>query len=455
MIDVAGFLGDSSAMNAYDAWATTKGYPSKNDVKNMSKGDAEDALSDFVGDTGNTYGHGSAPAASASAAASATKSGAFDTYTAPAGTTPVDMTMLPRGLPPMLNQEEIPHVQCANERDCDKYGKEDIENELVRLGFTPTNRPNRVAGPTEFNKDSTKPELVKILLAHNKREQAKFANLQKQSRMGLRYTRGAFPSEATNPSMYDPLTGLLKTQYLTQDHHGLTAYDFKGDKWEVFYQPKLNGWGGDAIWKKTSKGGVGARGMLMGSFMLDKRGLPKVEQLNYFEHYGMGFRDKNDKLYILACKNRKNKSSYSVHPNNCSPNKNGLVAMDWVLASSHPWTSEPPVQKPEDRKFFLPDGSVVTGSQLNKLSLEEIWCMMELLESMEHDLAYSRKLKKFNLGSYTISVIPRVVIRSDNKNHEMDWIKTRMNELEAAGALESKHAYELWKKNQCEQVKKN
>jgi hypothetical protein len=207
--------------------------------------------------------------------------------------------------------------------------------------------------------------------------------------------------------MYDDKTGLLKEIHLTQDHHGLSAYDFKGDKYQVVYEPALNGFGGDAKWVKSSNvldtpGLIGtAPEMLTDFYVLDKRGLPKVEQLNYFYDYGKGYKDKKGKTWILTCGNRKNKKSWSIHPSNCIPKKDGTFQMKWEPADGKkPWSKAEVPKGPEDRKFFLPDGSVVTGNQLNKLSLEEIWRMMMLLELMEQGPAYAQKLKSLGLGPY-------------------------------------------------------
>jgi hypothetical protein len=76
--------------------------------------------------------------------------------------------------------------------------------------------------------------------------------------------------------------------------------------------------------------------------------------------------------------------------------------MQWVLASAHDWTTTPIPKTPDEQKFFLPDGSVVTGKELNKLSLEQIWRMMMLLELMEpaNQASYAEKMKALGLGPY-------------------------------------------------------
>lgn len=309
------------------------------------------------------------------------------------------------------------HISCTTERDCDRYGKDDIENELIRLGFAPTPQSNRTAGPNQFSVDSTKPELIQILLNHNKREMAKFAMMAKQSRMGVRAMHGAFPSEATNPSMYDTRSGLLKTQYLTQDHHGLTAFDYKGDKYQVFYKPKLNGWGGDAEWRKLTSGAgglttcdpMGVCRTLPTNLILDKRGLPVLSQLNYFLHYGLSYRGKDGKLYILVPTKRKIASNYSIDPSNAVADKNGNIPIQWALASSHNWTTTPVAKTPEDQKFFLPDGSVMSGKELSKLNVEQILRMHMLLELMEpaNQASYAAKMQALGLGPWKKSDGPR------------------------------------------------
>jgi hypothetical protein len=305
-----------------------------------------------------------------------------------------------------LNKNQV-RVQCNTRAECDQFGKDDIEAELIRRGFLKVPQENRTAGPKEFSMNSTKPELVQILLNHNKREMARLAYLRKQTGHSM---RGALPSEATNPSMYDHTSGLLRPEYLTQDHHGLTAYDFKGDKYQVFYLPKLNGYGGTAQWQKISgEGGAlnpcdpaGNCRSLPTGLVLDNKGLPILDQLNYILHYGLSYRGKDDKIYILAPKKRKNLKNFSVHPTNALPEKNGTYQMHWVLASSNPWTTEPVSKGADEQKFFLPDGSVVTGKELNKLSLEQIWRMMMLLELMDPATQQSTydKLKGLKLGPF-------------------------------------------------------
>ena len=297
-------------------------------------------------------------------------------------------------------------MSCSTENECDRFGKDDIIAELRRRGFSEVTAPRELEAD-EFRPSAYKPELIKILLNHNKRIAAVAQAKMRQTKTGLRYTQGALPSEATNPSMYDTKTGLLKEQYLTQDHHGLTAYDFKGDKWVVKYEPKLKGFGGDAKWHKyADEMGTGHEigknpDLLVGFYLLDKRGLPKVEQLNYLYDYGKGYKDKKGKTWILTCPNRKNKKSFSIHPSNCVVKKDGTFTMKWEPADGKkPWTKTAIPEGPEDRKFFLPDGSVVTGKELNKLSLEEIWRMMMLLELMEQGPNYQKKLKELGLGPY-------------------------------------------------------
>jgi hypothetical protein len=324
-------------------------------------------------------------------------------------------------------QLEAPIINCSTRAECDQYGKDDIEAELKRRGFTANPRlSNRSVNmkPNEFAANSTKPELVQILLNHNKREMERLARLRKYGSSSM---RGALPSEATNPSMYDPTTGLLLEIHLTQDHHGLTAYDFKGDKYQVFYLPKLNGYGGKAEWKR-----VGGSGGLLNTcnpimrteidpktgesivvpdancrtlppnVILDKRGLPFLDQLNYQEHYGISYRAKDGKMYILAPLRRKDLKNFSVHPSNAVVDSNGNIKMQWVLGNSHEWNLNPVGKGADEQKFFLPDGSVVTGKELNKLSLEQIWRMMMLLELMDPENQKSTvdKLKSLNLGPY-------------------------------------------------------
>lgn len=288
-------------------------------------------------------------------------------------------------------------LSCSTEGECNKYGKDDIFDELTRRGLKPVSRPSKA---DEFHQDALKPQLVKILLNHNKHQMAKLKLQEKQSRMGLRAHQGAFPSAATNPAMYDSSTGLLKTIYLTQDHHGLNAYDYKGDKYTVNYQPKLNGFGGDAVWvKEKSALGPGGRmrDMTGQPFVLDKRGLPKVQQLNYVRDYGSVHKGKNNKWYILVCPNRKNKKSLSIHPSNCRSTKAGNFTMKWVLFDKE-YSMEPVPESAEEKKFFLPDGSIVTGKQLNKLSLEEIWRMMMLLELMEQGPKYAERMRSLGIS---------------------------------------------------------
>ncbi len=291
-------------------------------------------------------------------------------------------------------------LACSNERECDRFGKEDIEAELSRRGYQFVNKKKAMTGPKEISNWATKPDLIDILLANNKNEIARIRLQEKQMRSGERRSAGTLPSQATNPAMYDHNTGLLYEKYLTQDHHGLTAYDFKGDKYEVVYRPLLNGEWGDAKWVKVTTSDVTAcRKLSGGPFALDKRGLPLVSQLNYWNDFGATYKDKKKKTFQLICTNRRNTKDNSIHPENCKPNKSGKFTMRWVPASDK-YPCRPPIKSASDRKFFLPDGSIVTGNELNKLSLEEIWRMMMLLELMEQGPEYAAKMQKLGLGPY-------------------------------------------------------
>lgn len=298
-----------------------------------------------------------------------------------------------------------PLFHCSTYEECSRFDRDEIKRELVRRGFfdggeydvayvtdkqleeNPTKAvladdgTNKVV-EADFNNDSTQPELIRILLAANKREHAKLAHQSKVAQRGDKL-QGALPSETTNPYMYNSRNGLLKEEYLTQDHHGLTAFDFKGDKYRVEYKPKLNGYGGNATWVRERGTTPLPSMMLEGYYPLDQRGLPKLTKLNYFQHRGKVHKDKKGNFWQVHCapSAMKNKKSKDMSANNCQANKKGEIPIVW--GKFDPELTFDESQAPSDgkKKFRIPGYSKeFTFDDLNKLDLNEVLKILVTLE---------------------------------------------------------------------------
>ena len=258
----------------------------------------------------------------------------------------------------------------------------------------------------EVNEKTTKPQLIKVLLNSHKREDERRRRMMKmKSKYGSmcatqKSLRGALPSETTNPSMYDFHTGLLKTEFLTQDHVGVIVPDALGNKFRVEWTPFPNG-KGRAYWvpvnKSATNGGPVQAMYLVGDFVLDKRGLPLITQLNYWEHRGKVAADRDGTLWQVVCKNRKNKKDRNIGTMNCPMTKCGDVAIMWERYDATVGIvdmAEGAVAA--DKKFNTPMG-IYSYDQLMKLNLDDILKMMIVLELMEEGPKYADKMKAMGL----------------------------------------------------------
>lgn len=287
-----------------------------------------------------------------------------------------------------------------------RYGKPADPNDPRNRYFTPNAEGDgeyyRVMA--DFNDKTTKPQLVKVLLGSNKQiARASAARARMKGTKGLKHGKGAFPSEATNPAMYDYRTGLLKEKHLTIDHHGLTAFDYNKNKYVVKWIP-FNGPGnfsGSARWERYTEGTPNAaiigKLMLRGIFDLDNKGLPKIGQLNYDEHLGMVHQDKNGKWMQVQCI-RKNNKNKSISPSNCKRNKDGSIKIKWAPYDATLFTpGEVELQK--EKKFITPLG-VFTYDELMKMPLDKILKMMIVLELMDESPKYAEKLSALGVGPF-------------------------------------------------------
>lgn len=269
-----------------------------------------------------------------------------------------------------------------------RYAEPDINQ------FRPDDNGEFYRVRADYNDKTTFHQLVSILLASNKRISKQAQAREKfSSRTGkLRYARGAFPSETTNPAMYDPKTGLLKENFLTMDHHGLTAYDFKGDRYRVEWTPFGSNGGGKAKWVPYQEGAMAETmsglHQLRGVFDLAANGLPKITQLND-SHLGKFHKDKNGKLWQVQCKKR---------GKTCLRKRDGSLQLKW--GKYDPKATA--IQKVEERKkkFITPLG-VFTYDQLMKMPLDNILKMMIVLELMDESPKYAMKMQKLGVGPFS------------------------------------------------------
>lgn len=323
-------------------------------------------------------------------------------------------------------------MSCKTVNQCQKFDSDDIRYELERRGFTnggnskyqlkaiddlsPGERAEIGTGrrwnangepdrngqyyrfPYDFWNRTTKPDLIKILLGHNKKL-AKMSRLREKFASSTKGARGAFPSESTNPHMYDSKTGLLKQKHLTVDHHGLTAFDIKGDRWRVHWHP-FNGPNsvGYAEWKRdVTQVPLGTQ-KLSGVFELDSRGLPKIDQLNYIDHIGKVHQDKKDNFWqvqIVRKKNAKNKKSQA--PEFAAKNRDGSIKLQWGKYDPK-LNMDSKVDMPK-KKFATPLG-LYTYDQLMKMPLDNILKMMIVLELADESPANAKKMMKYGVGPF-------------------------------------------------------
>lgn len=356
-----------------------------------------------------------------------------------------------------------PLFYCTTKRECEQYGKDDILKELDRRGYTVSKdtsvwayeekntaiqkgmqfsgtseyvqvgdkyqvvpamedmesanyrssgtdaagRKRYVKVRAEVTQNTTKPQLIKVLLGAIKRDDDR---RRREMKMKTKYStcgsqkgfKGALPSETTNPSMYDQFTGLLKTEYLTQDHVGVTVPDALGNKFRVEWTPFPNG-RGKAYWSPVNKMGAMEGAIqpfqLVGNFILDKRGLPLISQLNYWEHRGKVFTDRDGNVWQVQCKNPKKRSDKNHGTANCPISKCGEVAITWGRYDPEVvFVDEANTSVAADKKFNTPMG-VYSYEQLMKLNLDDILKMMIVLELMEEGPKYADQMKKFGIGA--------------------------------------------------------
>lgn len=317
-------------------------------------------------------------------------------------------------------------LACKSANQCQKYDSDDIRYELERRGFTNGGSSKYEFRPlselpageaarrtkydangnldengqyykkeADFYNRTTKPELIRILLGHNKRL-AKETKIRGKLESSLKSARGAFPSESSNPHMYDPKTGLLKEKYLTIDHHGLTAYDIKGDRYRVEWTPFGPNGGGLAAWKKDEEQAPYGTQQLRGVYELDSRGLPKLSQLSYVDDLFKVHQDKKGKLWQVHAA-RKNRKSKSMAISNVKKNSDGTPKLVW--GKYDPTLNVHEKVESTKKKFVTPLG-VYTYDQLMKMPLDNILKMMIVLELADESPKYAKKMMDLGVGPF-------------------------------------------------------
>lgn len=342
-------------------------------------------------------------------------------------------------------------MSCKTVNQCQKYDSDDIRHELERRGFTNGGSSKFVMEDgkkveADFYERTTKPDLIKILLGHNKRL-AKENRLQSKFESSMKGARGAFPSESTNPHMYDPKTGLLKEKFLTVDHHGLTAYNIKGDRYRVKWTPFGPNGGGVATWEKDEDQVPYGTQTLRGVYELDSRGLPKLSQLSYVDDLFKVHRDKKGNLWQVHVA-RKNKRSKSMAVTNAKKNRDGSPKLVW--GKYDPTLNMDSKAGSDDKKKFVTPLGVYSYDQLMKMPLDNILKMMIVLELADESPKYAKKMADLGVGPFDRSAMTKGRLTG---RQQVPMVKGKEKESSALNyedkMLEEK-AYKLSKFPECE-----
>ena len=281
---------------------------------------------------------------------------------------------------------------CTNINKCNQYGKDDIQNELDRRQIKYSVRDNKL-------------DLARILVSANKQAEKQFKLTQKRTQSGKKFTRGALPSESTNPHMYDVSTGLLRPKYLTMDHHGLTAYDFAKKKYQVEWNPINH----TASWVLANdESGIGLSYITGFYTTSPKTGLPNIKELNYSEHAGRVFRNKDGELMQVHCVVSKGKDQKNMLKANCQKDKDfkGGIKLKWGKYSKDYYNFNATHEAQDEKKIVTPMG-VLTYKQLMKLSTDEMFKMLLVLEMMDTSTQAATTQKMINAGASIYANTPQ------------------------------------------------